>query len=90
MVICVRIGRCVHRSSSTQILIITIWLPNHPTKLFVKSGENITTLWETFVVSNKNVQEITKTFGKSNNLCYSQFQPVVNIIMEMVEIKLEE
>ena len=41
-------------------------------------------------MSNKNVQEITKTFGKSNNLCYSQFQPVVNIIMEMVDIKLEE
>ena len=41
------------------------------------------------VVGTMN-EEITKTFGKMNNLCYSQFQPVVNIIMEMVEIKLEE
>ena len=41
-------------------------------------------------MSNKNVQEITKMFGESNTLCYSQFQPVFDIIMEMVEIQLEE
>ena len=82
-------GQCLN-CGWLKIVIITIWLSNHLTKLFVKSGENITTLWETFVASNKNVQEITKTFGKSNNLYYSQFQPVVNIIMEMVEIKLDE
>ena len=38
------------------------------TMLFVKSGDNLTTLWETVVVSNKNVQEPTKMFGESNNL----------------------
>ena len=26
------------------------------TKLFVESGDNLTTLWETFVMSNENVQ----------------------------------
>ena len=35
------------------------------TKLFVKSGDNFTTLWETVVVSNANVHEHTKMFGKS-------------------------
>ena len=34
------------------------------TKLFVKSGDNLTTLWETVVVSNENVQEPTKMFGR--------------------------
>ena len=33
---------------------IAIWVSNH-TELFVKSGDNLTTLWET-VVSNENVQ----------------------------------
>ena len=38
------------------------------TKLFVKSGDNLTTLWETVVVSNENVQEPTNMFGESNSL----------------------
>ena len=38
------------------------------TKLFVKNGDNLTTLWETVVVS-RNVQEPTNMFGESNNLC---------------------
>ena len=38
------------------------------TKLFVKSGDNLTTLWETVVVSNENVQEPTKMLGESNSL----------------------
>ena len=58
------------------------------TKLFLKSGDNLTTLWETVVVSNENVQEPTKMLGESNSLWYykSQFQHVVDIIMEMVEM----
>ena len=38
------------------------------TKLFVKSGDNLRTLWETVVVSNENVQEPTNMFGESNSL----------------------
>ncbi len=38
------------------------------TKLFVKSCDHLTTLWETVVVSNENVQKPTKMFGESNNL----------------------
>ena len=57
------------------------------TKLFVKSVNNLTTLWET-VVSNENVQKPTKMFGESNSLWYykSQFQHMVDIIMEMFEM----
>ena len=38
------------------------------TKLFVKSSDNLTTICETVVVSNENVQEPTKMFGESNIL----------------------
>ena len=38
------------------------------TNMFGKSGDNLTTLWETVVVSNENVQEPTKVFGEINNL----------------------
>ena len=59
------------------------------TRLFVKNGDNLTTLWETVVVSNETVQEPTKMFGESNSLWYykSQFQHVVDIIMEVVEMR---
>ena len=57
-----------------KIVTITIWESNHKpsslnlTKLFVKSGDNLTTLWETVVMSNENVQEPTKMFGERNSL----------------------
>ena len=38
------------------------------TKLFVKSDDNLTALWETVVVSDENVQEPSKMFGESNTL----------------------
>ena len=38
-------------------------------KLFVECGDNLTTLWDTVVMSNEYVQEPTKMFGESNTLC---------------------
>ena len=40
------------------------------TKLFVKSGDNLTKLWETVnILSNEKVQELTTNFGENINLC---------------------
>ena len=55
------------------------------TILFVKSGENLTTLWETVVVSNENPPRCL-TRAIVCDIINPQFQHVVDIIMEMVEM----